>query len=341
MSIVLLTGGGGYIGTVLAECLLRAGHEVRVFDRFFFGRELFGALLSDPRLELVRGDVRSIEPQVFRNVSAVFDLAAISNDPACDLDANVTEDINLHGALRVARMAREAGVARFVFSSSCSVYGHGEQTHITEESPTHPVSLYARMKVRAERDILELADERFSVTVLRNATVYGLSYRMRFDLVVNLMTLTAFKSGKIFVLGGGKQWRPLVHVRDVARAFELVLESPPDWVNGRTFNVGSSEQNYQVWALANMVRDVVPGVEIETVPDDADKRTYNVSFDAFRERLGFVPKHDVASGVEEIYDALKRGSVEDDIRTRTVGYYKYLLEAERILREVSLQGRIF
>jgi len=226
MKTVLVTGGGGYIGSVLTERLLDAGHKVRILDRFFFGRDLIGALERREGLTILRDDVRYVQGDAFDGVDVVMDLAGISNDPASDLEPRVTEEINCGGPANVAALAKAAGVPRYIFSSSCSIYGHGQADQLDEESPKAPVSLYAKTKIQAEQYLASLNDDRFAVTFLRNATVYGLSHRMRFDLVINLMTLYAYKNRRIFVLGGGRQWRPVVHVKDVARAFVAVMDAP-------------------------------------------------------------------------------------------------------------------
>lgn len=341
MKTVLLTGGAGYIGSVLTEKLLDAGYRVRMLDRLFFGRSTVKSLEGREGLEILRDDVRYVEGGVFDGVDVVMDLAGISNDPACDLDPSVTEGINLGGTLRVADLAKKAGVAHYIFSSSCSIYGQGGDERLHEESPKSPVSLYAKTKIEAESGLRKLTDDRFAVTFLRNATVYGLSYRMRFDLVINIMTLYAYKNRKIYVLGGGKQWRPLVHVSDVARAFIATMEAPRDKVAGEAFNVGSNDQNYQVYQIAQMVRDVVPNTDLEMVPDDPDKRSYNVEFEKIGRVLGFKVEKTPYEGIVEIKQALESGRVEDSIQTKTVNYYRYLLDAEKLLQEVSFKGRVF
>jgi nucleoside-diphosphate-sugar epimerase len=201
--------------------------------------------------------------------------------------------------------------------------------------------LYARTKIGAEQELSRLNDEHFTVTFLRNATVYGLSYRMRFDLVINLMTLYAYKHRRLYVMGGGQQWRPLVHVSDVARAFLLIMDAPQEQVSGQAFNVGSTDQNYQIHRIAQMVRDVVPHTELEVVPDDPDKRSYNVSFEKIERVLGFRAEKTPYEGIVEVKQALEQGRVEDTIRTKTVHYYQYLLEAEKVLEEVSYNGKVF
>lgn len=341
MTTVLVTGGAGYIGSVLTEMLLDEGHEVRLLDRFFFGSDLIASLTSRKGLTVIKEDIRYAEPESFEGVDVVIHLAGISNDPACDLDPGISEAINLAGTMHVAKLAKGAGVSRFLFASSCSIYGEASGGASSEESPMAPVSLYARTKIEAEEQLLPLGSDGFAVTFLRNATVYGLSHRMRFDLVINIMTLYAYNTRKIYVLGGGRQWRPVVHVRDVCRAFIAVMGAPVDKVAGQAFNVGSNEQNHQIIGIAQMVRDVVPHTDIEVVPDDPDKRNYNVSFDKIGEVLGYRVEKTPYEGIVEIKQALERGVVEEDVRTKTVQYYRYLLEAERLIREVSYRGSIF
>jgi nucleoside-diphosphate-sugar epimerase len=340
---ILVTGAGGYIGTSLVPMFLEAGHEVIGVDRYFFGEELLGtAVLGHPRFRSVHKDIRQLTKDDLAGVDAVIDLAGLSNDPACDLDPRLTEEVNQRGGLNVAACAKAAGVRRYVYSSSCSVYGQGETLTLTEESPLHPVSAYARAKIEVEKGLHELASDDFCVTLLRNATVYGYSGRMRFDLVINVMTLYAWRDRRIFVMGGGKQRRPLVHVKDVANAFQLVLDADPDSVRGETFNVGSNGQNFQVAQLANVVKGVLPSTELIEVPGDADPRSYDVCFDKISRVLGFEAKRTPVDGILEVKDALDRLVVDpSDLRTTTVKYYQYLLDAERTLRRVGIDGRIF
>ncbi|MDV2502436.1 MAG: SDR family oxidoreductase [bacterium] len=338
---ILITGGGGYIGSVLTLTLLEAGHEVLVLDRFFFGRESLGPVLAHPNLELLKEDIRYVDPQLLEGIDVVVDLAGLSNDPTCDLDPEVTMDINHRGTLRFAALAKKVGVSRYIYSSSCSVYGSAADGPLDENSPVSPLSHYARCKALCDEALLEKADESFVVTILRNGTVFGLSGRMRFDLVVNLMTLTAHTSDTIYVLGGGKQWRPLIHIKDVARAFQLVMTADAAVVNGQVFNAGGNDLNYQVRYIAEVVKEIYPGITIHAVPDDADKRSYPVCFNKIAELLGFVPQYTVVDGVQEIGEALRKGTVSDGIKARTVEYYKYLLEAEQLLKAVLYDGRIF
>lgn len=336
---VLLIGGGGYIGIPLAEELIARGHQVRVLDRFYFGRDLFGPLLEQPNMEFVQSDLREPDPAAFKGVDAVVLLGALSNDPCADLDPRLSQEVNMDGTLRCAELAKAAGARRMVFSSSCSVYGAGNGL-LTETSATAPVSLYAKLKLDAEAKLHAMASDDFCVTSLRHATVFGLAPRMRFDLVVNLMTLTAFQQGKIYVLGGGMQWRPLVHVRDVGLAFVTVLESSPDVVQREIFNVGSDEQNLRVRDVATLVATVVPNTKIEQVPSDADNRDYHVTFGKISKVLGYKTRYSVEAGAREVYEALVAGRTSDQIRTRTLAFYKHLQDAERLVRELSLNGRM-
>lgn len=339
---VLVTGGGGYIGAVMCECLLDAGHDVVCLDRFFFGRQTVRNLVDRQGFSVVQTDVRSCDPGVLSGVDVVMDLAGISNDPSCDLDPKLTEDINLSACVRMAKLASEAGVSRYIFSSSCSIYGAGASDALTEESPLNPVSLYANLKIQAEKALLELASDQFCVVLMRNSTAYGYSPRMRLDLLVNMMTAHAVTRHKIFILGGGKQRRPNVHICDIAKAFILAMDAPESDVNGEAFNVGSNAQNYQVAQMARMISEIVPFTELEVVPEDADRRDYHVNFDKIRAVLGFEPEHTPEDAVREIKQAIETGEVNcDDVRTSTLKYYQYLIEAERVLKDVMLDGRLF
>lgn len=336
---VLITGAGGYIGSTLTEILLQSGCNVIGLDRFFFGRVLIRDLAENSALKLVQRDIRDVEESDFEGVDAVCDLAAISNDPAGDLDPKTTHEINHLGRERVCQKAKAAGVKRYVLASSCSVYGQGEHSNLDENAEPHPISTYAKANLAAERSVLPLASPSFCVTVLRQATVYGLSRRMRFDLAINLMTLHAVEKSQIFVLGGGKQWRPFVHVRDTARAFHEILMADPAKVNGEIFNVGS--QNSQILGLAYIVRENIPfPIQLQVVSDDPDKRDYNVSFAKIHKILEYSTERTPADGVREIYEALKSGHTSADPTTYTVAWYKKILEARQLVDSVTLNGRL-
>jgi nucleoside-diphosphate-sugar epimerase len=340
---IVVTGGAGYIGSTLVPALLAAGHRVTVIDRLYFGAQsLRRPLDAHPdRLRLVRADIRRVDPRVFEGVEALVDLAGISNDPSCELDPDLTRSINLEGALRVARLAQAAGAKRIVFASSCSVYGHGAGLSLTEQSPLNPVSLYAHCKADAERGLLALGKSTgIEVTVLRFATVFGLSEKMRFDLAVNVMTKNAYVARKITVDGGGQQWRPFVHVRDVADAIRCALESKSATA-GRVINVGSSENNVRIKNLAYRVRDLVPGTDVVMAPTDPDLRDYNVAFDRVGELLDFRPSRTIEDGINEILSALRLGIVDpDDRRWYTLRQYQFLADVERTFNDVAMDGRV-
>jgi nucleoside-diphosphate-sugar epimerase len=342
MKSILVTGAGGYIGCVMVEHLLQMGHRVVGVDRYYFGKNVFGpAILNNQRFTLLNKDIRELVPDNMRGMDAVIDLAGLSNDPTCDVNPDLTYSINLKGGINVAECAKKAKVPSYLYSSSCSIYGLGAGQQLTEEAETNPQSHYAKVKVHVEKRLRELSDDDFGVTVLRNATVYGLSKRMRFDLVINLMTLNAWKDRQIFVHGVGKQWRPLVHVRDVVQAFQLAIDAPRDRVAGHTFNVGSSEQNYQVVQIAKIIKELLPTVEIVRVPGDPDKRSYNVNFDKVKTVLGFQAKYGVRDGAKEIIEALNDRVVDpDDPRTRTTEHYKFLLRVEDTMVELARNGHI-
>jgi len=336
---VLVTGGAGYIGSILIQLLLERGYKVKCLDRFFFGRETLSHVAGDRNLEIIKDDIRWFDPSILEGVDAVMDLAALSNDPTGELNPELTMDINYRGKVRVAKLAKKYGVSRYILASSCSVYGFQEGM-LNENSPTNPLTTYAKANLLAENEILPLGDDGFTVTALRQATVYGLSPRMRFDLAINGMVLGFFKNGKIPILRDGNQWRPFVHVRDTSRAFITVLEAEPEKVNGEIFNVGSNEQNVQIFPLAQLVAEAI-GLPFEYewygFPDN---RSYQVSFDKIAQVLNFKPEFTPKEGAKEVYDALSEGRVKDDLKTITVKWYKHLLEMHEFLKEIELKGRL-
>lgn len=331
---VLVTGGAGYIGSTLTELLLSQGYDVTVLDRFFFGDTL-ADLRANPRLRTLRADVRTVTKDAFKGVTAVCDLAALSNDPAGELNPEKTLDINHRGRARVARFAKEAGVQRYVLATSCSIYGFQDDV-VDETSPVNPLTTYAEANKLVEDSNLPLADRDFAVTALRQATVYGLSRRMRFDLAINGMTLALFKQGSVKIMRDGTQWRPMVHVRDTSRAFAAVLAAQPDEVSGEVFNVGSEDQNLQIRPLAERLSRAVGIPFVEDWYGDPDHRSYRVSFRKIRDRLGYRVTMQPEHGAKEIFAALKEGHAADAPETRTVEWYKRLLAGER--PEVALDG---
>lgn len=336
---VLVTGGAGYIGSTLVRMLLNGGYDVVCLDRLFFGADSIKELLGDPKFKLVKDDIRWFDPKILSGVDVVVDLAALSNDPAGELDPAKTYDINYLGRIRVARLSKEYGVKHYIFASTCSVYGF-QKNIVNENSQLNPLTTYAKSAVLAERDLLPLASKDFTVTILRFATAYGFSYRMRFDLVVNAMTLSLYKKGVIMVGGNGQQKRPLIHVRDISRAIIRVIEAEREKVNGQIFNVGSNEQNYKIIDLAKEIGDAIGKPYKIEFFGDPDTRSYEVDFTKIRNVLGFKPKYTVRDAAKEIYDALEKGILRDDIRTITVKWYKHLLEAYELIKNVELNDRI-
>ena len=339
MGKVVVTGAGGYIGTQLVRDLVLGGNEVLAVDRFFFGQEPLMEFKNDKNVKILKKDIRDLDEVDLKNYDAVCDLACLSNDPAGEIDPNLTFQINRDGRIHVARMAKKAGIKKYILSSSCSVYGQGEEAQLSENSATNPISVYAKSTLEAEQENLSLNDNNFSVTALRNATVFGLSTRMRFDLVVNLMTLTAFQKNRIIVMGGGLQWRPLVHVSDVSKAFIAVINAETKKVAGEIFNIGFD--NFQIKNLAYLVREQLPmPIDIDLAPDDADKRDYNVLFEKASKQIGFKATTNVSEGITEIYKALKSGVVDTGQKTITVQWYRNILEAQKLLEQVTLNGRV-
>ena len=335
----MVTGAGGYIGTQLVRDLVKAGHEVTAVDRFFFGKEPLSEFVNNKQVTIKQKDIRDLDQKDFKGHDAVCDLACLSNDPAGEIDPQLTYQINRDGRIHVAKTAKQAGVEKYIISSSCSVYGKGEEPKLSETSKTNPISVYAKSTLEAEQQNLSIADNNFSVTALRNATVFGLSTRMRFDLVVNLMTLTAFQKNRIIVMGGGLQWRPLVHLKDVSSAFKKIIETTSVKTNREIFNIGLD--NFQIINIAYLVREVLPiDLEIDVAPDDADKRDYNVVFEKVERVLDFKPSIDVEYGINEIYRALRAGKVESGDKTVTVKWYQNIIEAKKLVESISLDGRV-
>ncbi|HET9952588.1 MAG TPA: NAD-dependent epimerase/dehydratase family protein [Candidatus Eisenbacteria bacterium] len=317
---ILVTGGAGYIGSILVRRLLAAGERVRVLDRMLHGAHGLAGLEGESRLEIQSRDLR--DPRVFEEAlegtDTVIHLAAIVGDKACAQDEEVAVQTNWTATVAFARRAAALGVRRFVFASTCSVYGEGRNETLTETSPVHPLSLYAETRRHAEIGILELAGkDSFEPVILRFGTVYGLSPRMRFDLVVNLLTLRAVRKGEITIFGGS-QWRPFVHVGDIARALELAMGEPLPIGADPILNVGDNLENYQLRDLKDEYEKVVPDVRVNIAAEATDPRTYRVSFDRIERLWGFRASRRVRDGIEEIAKALRAGAIPDPEHPRYV-----------------------
>lgn len=307
---VLVVGGAGYIGSLLTEKLVHLGYKVRVLDALLYGKEPLRAVESNPNFELMRGDCRNMQDVVraVQGVNAIVDLAAIVGDPACEQDRAAALEINYGATRMMIEVAKGHGVERFVFASSCSVYGATDD-EMDERSKVNPISVYAQTKVDSEKALLAAASAEFHPTILRLATVFGLGYRPRFDLVVNLLSARAKQDGKITIFNG-QQWRPFIHVRDVVEAIVLALEAPIRMVSSEIFNIGDARLNYTLQQVAETIREVFPDTCVEHVTN-SDLRNYRVNFDKVRNRLSFRANHSMRQGVEELRAAFDERLIVD------------------------------
>jgi len=308
---VLVTGNNGYIGTVMSRMLLSEGFEVTGLDNDLFEGSVFGdASVTGgiPSISYQRKDLRDVKLSDLKDVDAIIHLCALSNDPLGNLNPEITYEINHTGSVRLAKLAKKAGIKQFVFSSSCSVYGESKEDVVSEESEVNPITAYAISKVRAEKSISELADSTFCPTFLRSSTAYGLSPMLRFDLVVNNFVAWSFTKGTVLLKSDGTAWRPFVHIQDISRAFISVLKSPLDVVYNQVFNVGRNEENYQIKEVAEIVKNIVPNSEIKYVEGaESDKRSYKVEFNKISQNLtDFKPEWTVSLGAKQLYAAYKK-----------------------------------
>jgi nucleoside-diphosphate-sugar epimerase len=331
---VLVTGNLGFIGTLMVPVLQRAGHEVVGLDSDFYAASTFGGGL--PPVQQIRGDIRDVNPSDLAGFEAVVHLAALSNDPLGNLNPELTYDINHRGTIHLAEAALQARVRRFLFSSSCSNYGAGGDDLLTEEAPFNPVTPYGRSKVMAEQDLQKLASPSFCPVLMRSATAYGVSPRIRFDIVLNNLTAWAVTSGRIHIKSDGTPWRPIVHAEDICRAFLAALEAPEAAVWNEAFNVGRTEENYRVRELAEIVRETVPRCEIEFAADASpDARNYRVSCEKIARVLpSFRPQWTARRGAQQLYDAFIGAALEvedfEGPRYRRIDRIKTLLAEGRL-----------
>jgi len=329
---ILVSGGGGYIGVPLCHRLKKNGHDVVALDRFFFERE--------PSVGIIRMDIRSVGVADLAGFDVVMDLAGLSNDASSEIDPRLTYEVNEAGGINLASAAKKAGVKRYIYSSSASVYGAGSGMFLTEESPINPLTLYAKSKVAVEDYLRGANSDDFSVSILRNSTVFGYAPRMRFDLAINVMAMRAMIDKRILIMGGGCQYRPFCHVEDIVDAFCLMLNLPTSQVGGQTYNVGDGSMNFTISQIAMAVKRVFRDAEIISVPDDADRRSYHLSFKKIG-NLGFYANHDIENGIKEIERAILDGLVDPkDPRTITLGWYKSLIEWDHRIDSLKFNGRI-
>jgi nucleoside-diphosphate-sugar epimerase len=332
---VLVTGSEGYIGSVLMPMVANEGYELIGLDACFFSEGNLNSKVFG-NYTLIKKDIRDICENDLENLYAVVHLAAISNDPLGKLNENLTYEINYRSSVDVAVMAKKMGVARFIFSSSCSLYGAGNKT-LTEKDSANPQTAYGKSKILAENEISKLADENFSPVFLRNATAYGISPRMRFDLVVNSLTGYAKTENKIRILGDGTPWRPLVHVKDISNVIIKALSAPANVIHNQAFNVGSSEENYQIKSIAEKVKNRYRECEIEIAQKNSgDLRNYVVSFEKLNNILGVKTEIPLTEGIDEIANCYEK--INLDISTFNSPAYTRLKQIELLISEGKIDS---
>ncbi|HEY3928667.1 MAG TPA: NAD-dependent epimerase/dehydratase [Candidatus Koribacter sp.] len=331
---ILLIGGAGYVGSALLPKLLDGGYRVRLLDAFLYGTDPIAEWQFHPNLEILEADFRQVDVLVraMKNIDSVIHLGAIVGDPACALDEELTIEINLLATRMIAEVAKGHGINRFLFASTCSVYGACDHL-LNERSMLNPVSLYARSKIACENVLLELQDDDFAPVILRFGTIYGLSGRTRFDLVVNLLTAKAIVNGAITVYGSD-QWRPFLHVDDAALAVFKALEAPFQAIKDTIFNVGSDAQNYTLGDVGRLIKKMVPDADLQFFEENVDRRNYRVSFDRIHRNMGFSPEWTLQSGVQQVITALQSGEVVDfnDPRYSNVRFLSEEIGTEKLRR---------
>lgn len=339
---ILLTGHKGYIGTVMSGMLMSAGHSVVGLDTNYFEDCTLGQVADI--IPEIRKDIRDIVLEDLAGFDAVIHLASLSNDPLGDFDPKITYDINLNATIKLANFAREAGVKRFLFSSSCSIYGAAEgDDFVNEDAPLKPVTPYAESKIRAEETLSKLAGPDFSPVFMRNATAYGFSPRLRADIVLNNLVAWAYTTGKIRIMSDGSPWRPIIHIEDISRAFLIVLAADRQVIHNQTLNIGVNSENYKVRDIANIVKTVVPNAEIEYAGKSGyDPRNYRVDFSKLKNLLpDFSPKWDALSGALELHDAYRVNNIQkDDFLGRKyirLNQLKHLISTQNLSNQLRWQ----
>ena len=331
---ILITGGVGYLGCWVVHELLERGHQVRVFDRMCFDFPEEADWLKNPNVEMIQGDIRHWQkfPDLFDNVDVVIHLAGLANDPSCALCPITAREVNVDCTIELARQSSQKNVKKFIFASTCAVYGKGIGDWLDEDSSTNPVSTFAQTKREAEEKLQTLAHENFSPVIARFSTLFGYSPRMRFDLAVNQMVSTAKRQKRIEVRGGGNQWRPFLHVRDCARAICMLCEGEPSRVHNQIFNIGHNSLNKKIMDLAREIAGVIDGTEIDVVRDDEDLRTFRVQFEKFTTSFHFEPEYTIQKALQEITDWLERYPDEDPFSDKYINVLRF-----KKLRNIPVQ----
>lgn len=336
---VFLTGHKGYVGNVLSKMLLQENFDVVGCDLEYYPQGFIDNDISD--VKSIKKDIRNLSSEDLKDCFAVLHLAALSNDPLGEINPTLTNEINFLATVKLAKIAKEAGVSRFVYSSSCSTYGANTDT-VNEQSSLDPLTAYAKSKVDSEKSILKLKGDGFSPVILRNATAYGISSSLRLDLVVNNLVCAALSTGKVRLLSDGTSWRPLLHIEDMSNAFITCLKQPEEKISGEIFNVGSNEDNYTVNAIAEKVEQIVPNSTIEYSDTlNKDSRSYRVNFDKITVQLGFKTKWNLEDGIKQIYNIMRERNIsENDLNDKKfyrVKYLKYLIEHGKLNSNLEIK----
>ncbi len=337
---VLVTGHNGYVGTVMVPMLVADGHEIVGMDTNLYHGATFGDEMPPQPITQIQKDVRDIVPADLDGFDAIIHLAGLSNDPLGDLNPDLTYEINYHASVRLAEMAKEVGVERFIFSSSCSNYGAGVSDWLDENSEFNPVTPYGRSKVMVEQDVSKMADDNFTPTFLRSGTAYGVSPRLRFDLVLNNLTAWAYTTKRVFLKSDGSPWRPIVHIEDMSRAFVAVLKAPRNLIHNEAFNVGLTGENYRIRELAEIVAETVPGSYIEYAEGAGpDKRNYRVNCDKIIDTLpDYKPVWTARKGAQELFEAYQKVGLQpkefEGPRYRRIHHIKMLIAENRLSDEL-------
>jgi nucleoside-diphosphate-sugar epimerase len=335
---ILVTGGAGYVGSVLLPELVKNGHSIKCLDRFFFGDEFLSQKQFEGKIELIKDDIRWFKPEILKNIDLVMDLAALSNDPVGALEPEKTYQINHLGRARVAKLSKEMGVKQYILASSASVYGQQKDT-VDEKSSVNPITDYSKANRKAEEDVMKLNDNNFSVTVLRFSSVYGSSPRMRFDISVNSMILEMYRNKKIVVRGKSNS-RPFIHIKDAVKAYQNVIDVPKNIVSGQIFNVGSNEQNFKMGDIAeNIIKATGQKCELE-LGDTNDHRSYITSFKKIKDAVGFIPSFSIKDGANEIYNELCLNQLDNSNKTITLEWYKHIMSNQTLFNKLQINNQI-